>query len=67
MSSVADLFVVQMQDYLGLGAEARMNTPGTLGGNWQWRLQKGQIDEALIERIAETARIYGRSDRARQA
>jgi 4-alpha-glucanotransferase len=67
MSSVADLFVVQMQDYLGLGAEARMNTPGTLGGNWQWRLQKGQIDEALIERIAETARIYGRSDRAWQA
>ena len=67
MSSVADLFVVQMQDYLGLGAEARMNTPGTLGGNWQWRLQKGQIDVALIERIAETARIYGRSDRAWQA
>ena len=67
MSSVADLFVVQMQDYLGLGAEARMNTPGTLGGNWQWRLQKGQINAALIERIAETARIYGRSDRAWQA
>ena len=67
MSSVADLFVAQMQDYLGLGAEARMNTPGTLGGNWQWRLQKGQINAALIERIAETARIYGRSEYAWQA
>jgi len=67
MSSVADLFVVQMQDYLGLGTESRMNTPGILGGNWQWRLQKGQIDAALTKRIAETARIYGRSERAWQA
>jgi 4-alpha-glucanotransferase len=60
MSSVADLFVVQMQDYLGLGAEARMNTPGILGGNWQWRMEEDQIDEDLIEKIAEYARIYGR-------
>ena len=67
MSSVADLFVVQMQDYLGLGADCRMNTPGSLGGNWQWRLRKGQIDPALAKRIGETARIYGRSERAWQA
>ena len=61
MSSVADLFVAQMQDYLGLGAEARMNTPGVLGGNWQWRMEKGQIDKDLIQKLAEYARIYGRS------
>ena len=67
MSSVADLFVAQMQDYLGLGKEARMNTPGILGGNWQWRMTNGQITAALTERIAETARIYGRSERAWQA
>ena len=67
MSSVADLFVVQMQDYLGLGAQSRMNTPGILGGNWQWRMKEGQIDQALTEKIAETARIYGRSERAWQA
>lgn len=67
MSSVADLFVVQMQDYLGLGAQSRMNTPGILGGNWQWRMKKGQIDQTLTEKIAETARIYGRSERAWQA
>ena len=36
-SSVADLAVVQAQDVLGLGHEARMNTPATLGGNWCWR------------------------------
>ena len=67
MSSVADLFLVQMQDYLALGAESRMNTPGILGGNWQWRMKKGQIDTALTQKIAETARIYGRSERAWQA
>ena len=67
MSSVADLFVVQMQDYLGLGAKSRMNTPGILGGNWQWRMKQGRIDQALTEKIAETARIYGRSERAWQA
>lgn len=64
LSSVAELFVAQMQDYLGLGAEARMNTPGILGGNWQWRLQEGQLTAALTERIAEAARIYGRSTHA---
>lgn len=38
MGSRAELFVAQMQDVLGLGAESRMNTPGTAGGNWVWRL-----------------------------
>ena len=67
MSSVADLFVAQMQDYLGLGAGSRMNVPGILGGNWQWRLKKGQIDDALTEKLAGIAQIYGRSERAWQA
>ena len=61
MSSVATLFVAQMQDYLGLGTEARTNTPGTLGGNWQWRLLPGQITSELSERIASMTRMYGRS------
>ena len=60
MSSVADLFVAQMQDYLGLGAEARTNEPGTLGGNWRWRLQSGQLTEELTEKIYEFTRMYGR-------
>jgi 4-alpha-glucanotransferase len=66
MSSVADLFLVQMQDYLALGAEARMNTPGILGGNWQWRMTKGQIDAVLTKKIAEAAHLYGRDERAWQ-
>ena len=61
MSSVADLFVAQMQDYLALGAEARMSTPGILGGNWQWRMEEDAIDEALTQKIAEYTRIYGRA------
>ena len=63
LSSVATLFVAQMQDYLGLGAESRMNTPGIIGGNWQWRLGKDQITEELTKKIAEAARIYGRSNK----
>lgn len=61
MSSVAALFVTQMQDFLGLGPDARTNTPGTLGGNWQWRMLPGQITPELTERIASMTRMYGRS------
>jgi len=60
MGSVAELFIAQMQDYLGLGEEARINTPGTMEGNWQWRLLPGQITEALTKRIAAMTRLYGR-------
>jgi 4-alpha-glucanotransferase len=67
MSSVADLFVAQMQDYLGLGAGSRMNVPGILGGNWQWRMKQGQLNAAFSEKLAEMVRIYGRSEYAWQA
>lgn len=60
MSSVAELFMAQLQDYLGLGAEARINTPGEPCGNWQWRLLPGQLTDKLAEKLADMARIYGR-------
>ena len=60
MRSVSQLFVAQLQDYLGLGAEGRINLPGTREGNWQWRLQRGQLSEALAEKIARMVYIYGR-------
>ena len=63
MASVADLFVAQMQDYLALGAEARTNLPGTLGGNWQWRLLPGQASSELAKRIAAATKLYGRAAR----
>ena len=61
MGSVSDLFVSQMQDYLGLDATGRMNIPGTLGGNnWRWRLLPGEFTDELIEKIAAMTTIYGR-------
>ena len=61
MSSVADLFVAQMQDWLALGGEARMNVPGTLGnGNWCWRMKPGTLTDALAEKIAAMTAMYSR-------
>ena len=60
MSSVAELFVAQLQDYLGLGADGRINEPGTLGGNWRWRLQPGQLTGELCDKIYEFTKMYGR-------
>ncbi len=60
MRSVADLCIIPIQDYLDLPSDARINTPGTLGANWQWRLKKGQLTEQLAEKIRETTTIYGR-------
>lgn len=60
MSSVADLFVAQMQDYLGLDNTARMNTPGSTEGNWLWRMKMGAITPVLIEKIAALTKMYDR-------
>lgn len=60
MSSVADTFVVQIQDCLELGAEGRMNTPGTPSGNWQWRLMPGQITEKLQKKLRQYTETFGR-------
>ena len=60
MRSRANLCVIPMQDYLGLGNEARMNQPSTVGKNWKWRAARSQFSEELKERIRKTTRIYGR-------
>lgn len=58
--SVADLVIVPLQDYLELGLEARINTPSTVGDNWNWRLKKGQIKKSIQNRIAEITQTYFR-------
>ena len=63
MSSVAMLFVAQLQDYLGLGAGHRMNTPGTQGGNWTWRLLDGELTPALAKKIRHMTELYGRAEK----
>ena len=64
MRSKAELFVFQMQDVLGLGAEARINTPGTVGGNWCWCMKPGLLTPQLEKSLRRMAYIYGRSDKA---
>ena len=60
MSSVAKLFVAQMQDYLELGKYNRMNTPGVATGNWEWRMLPDEASKKLAKRIAEMTELYGR-------
>lgn len=60
VASAADLAVIPLQDYLGIGKEGRINTPSTLGGNWMWRMKKGQFTPKIIERCRELNWIYGR-------
>ncbi|WP_147539451.1 4-alpha-glucanotransferase [Anaerotruncus rubiinfantis] len=60
-ASVAELAVAPIQDFLALGGEARMNTPSTLGGNWQFRLQKGMLTRQLAEKIERMSGLYQRS------
>ncbi|ANX02914.1 4-alpha-glucanotransferase [Immundisolibacter cernigliae] len=59
--SVAALAVLPMQDLLGLGGAARMNTPGTTIGNWGWRLESGQLVPALAARLRSLLDLYGRA------
>ena len=61
MSSVSDLCVVQMQDYLNLGGEARMNFPGTqTDANWTWRATDGYLTDSLAKKIHRLTGLYGR-------
>ena len=63
MSSVSRLCVVQMQDYLELGGEARMNHPGVLSNlNWTWRAAEGFASPALAQKIAAATKRYGRCE-----
>ena len=61
MSSVSDLCVIQMQDLLNLGGEARMNFPGTMtSANWTWRAWDGFTGNGLAQRIYHLTQLYGR-------
>jgi 4-alpha-glucanotransferase len=60
LASVADTAIVPAQDVLGLGSEARMNVPATLGGNWAWRLLPDQLGPGEAARLARLVELYGR-------
>ena len=61
LASRCSLAVVPVQDVLGLGNEARMNRPGEIGGNWEWRLEPGQLTAAHARRLRAAAEASGRA------
>ena len=63
MSSKANLCVTPMQDLLNLDGKARINVPSTLGGNWTWRMEKGQFDEETVKRLKRMTWLYERFPR----
>lgn len=58
--SVADIVIMQMQDLLKLGNEARMNFPSTVGNNWRWRVIRGSLTEERKELLRTLVRVCGR-------
>ncbi len=60
LGSVAKIAIIPLQDYLGLGGEARINTPSTLGNNWCWRLSEDQLSWEQATAIATMTQLYGR-------
>ena len=63
LQSIARMCIIPMQDYLGLGTEARMNTPSTIGCNWRWRMTDDQFTQELCRDILARTRRFGRTDK----
>lgn len=59
-SSVAGMAIVPLQDFLGLGSQARMNTPSRSDGNWGWRFSPGALTDEVAEKIAALAWVSDR-------
>ena len=59
-ASIADVAIIQMQDLMKLGNEARMNAPSTVGRNWRWRIGKDTLSEERRAWIRTLATIYRR-------
>jgi 4-alpha-glucanotransferase len=60
MASVANTAIIPWQDYLGLNGEHRMNTPGTLEGNWQWRFTWDQVPQDITNHLRELLTTHNR-------
>ena len=60
MMCAADTCIIPVQDYLGLDNSGRMNTPGTVGVNWRWRMQAGALTDELQTEVLTRTKRYGR-------
>lgn len=61
LSSVANQAVIPLQDVLGLGSDARMNTPGKPSDNWEWRYHPEALTDEIRDRLRELTKIFGRA------
>ncbi|MBD7913070.1 4-alpha-glucanotransferase [Clostridium cibarium] len=61
MKSISKIVIIPVQDILSLGREGRMNTPGTLGGNWEWTFDVGELNSTIINKISKIAMLYERN------
>jgi len=61
MASVADTVLFPMQDVLGLGTEARMNTPSVASGNWRWRMRPDALEDESARTLKEMSQLYDRA------
>lgn len=59
-SSVADTVIIPLQDFCNMGSEGRINTPSTLGENWQWRVNGTYLNSWLSNLIYKTTKLYSR-------
>ena len=59
-SSVADVCITQLQDIAGLGNEARINIPSTVGTNWRWRVSQKEMSKAAAKKLLSYAKTYNR-------
>jgi 4-alpha-glucanotransferase len=60
LSSVADTVIIPMQDFLGLGSEARMNFPGKSEGNWAWRMKADEMNWEIARFIRQLTLLHQR-------
>lgn len=60
MSSICKLSIIPIQDVLGLGKDARINTPGTKGNNWNWKLSSNYYNKNAFKKLLEYTEIFGR-------
>jgi 4-alpha-glucanotransferase len=64
LASPARIAIIQAQDVLGLGSEARMNAPGRTRGNWRWQMAPAALTPALARRLREATEAAGRLARS---
>ncbi|MBE6729411.1 MAG: 4-alpha-glucanotransferase [Ruminococcaceae bacterium] len=60
-ATVADTVIIPMQDFIGCSSEGRINVPSTVGNNWNWRIDKGCINDWLASIIYENVILYRRN------